>query len=109
MIEGVDYGKGLSGTTTAATAGSGTITNSGGQAFSWVQTQHKAYVQNHPSSGQTLYVVWNGTSASTTAWDVVLEAGKLAPSPDGITMDAVQVHASGAVTYGTDFVVKGFR
>ena len=95
---------------TAATA-SAVISGAGRANFSWSTPVKKAWVQNEPSSGETLYVLWGattGAAVSGSAWDAVLEPGDAVVTPDSLMWSNVDIWSTGAVTYGTDFVVKGW-
>ena len=93
---------------TAASASVGTITVAGGQEFRFATTMRKAFVQSHHDSGVMLYLSFNSTTASTTDWDIVLDAGDLVITPDGLCVDKITIFSDGAVVYGTGFVVRGW-
>jgi hypothetical protein len=72
----------------------------------------KATIQNHPDSGVNMHVLFNDAAsptASTTIYDIVLTPGDQVSSPDGIHVKRVGVHFTGAATWGTDFIVRGWE
>jgi hypothetical protein len=72
-------------------------------------TVKKSIVQNHPDSGGYLYVKWNDTAASATSYDVCLSPGDAVVSQEGLLVTSVALFATVAMTYGTAFVVVGWK
>jgi hypothetical protein len=96
---------------TAATAGVGTITAADGQLFAWAAACRHVVVTNAPASPANLYLEINGTTANPSAsgFMIVLEPGQTwaGYANTALTIEQVAIYADAAVTYGTDFVVKG--
>ena len=99
----------LSGEPVAATAGAGTITTDGGKLYSWTGTRDRSYVQNASTSPAILLVKINGTACGPTNWDVELQPGQILVPHQDLPVTQYQLYATGAVVYGTDFVVKGWQ
>lgn len=81
-------------------------------AFNWTYYQKKVLIQNHPSSGIDLYVLWNDAASPTAAvtkWDAILQPGDYIGSPDGIMVGRVGIWSTGAATLGTNFAIRGWQ
>ena len=97
-----------SGTPTAATAGAGTITTNGGQAFAWTADKDRVIVSNHPDSPATITVSINRATCGPADWDLALSPGQTASLHYGIHVTTLQLYATAAVTYRTNFTVTGW-
>lgn len=83
--------------------------------YEFAERQSRVRVNNHKDSAANLYVRMNADAATTTGadgWDFMLEPGEseIVGRPDSmIKKVAIYSDKSSAVTYGTDFNVRGMR
>lgn len=87
--------------------GSATIAGGADEAYVFANPVFGAYVWNHPSSTANLYVVWEGSAASLTVWDAVIEPGGVVAAADNQLTKTLMIYSDANVTLGTNFVVKG--
>ena len=110
-VVGGGYGQGGTDPMTAA-SGSATIATATSAAYTFSPSVHRAMVHSHATGGPSLlYVRFNANTCSPTNFDFVLEAGDACFLPDGMRCPQLAVYNgdAGTITYGTDFVVKGWE
>lgn len=107
-----EYGMGTTMAPTAAT-GAAAIGAGGLEVYQWVAPQGMTFIGNNPNSGATLYIRVNSDTAGLTDWDFIVTPGQQAQLPGMIAGDIFvrkyAIYADVAVTYGDDFVVKGWE
>lgn len=97
-----DYGDG-------ANVPTGSNISNNNQEYDFGESQNYIRVQNHPDSGEVIYVAWGDTAASATNWDVALSAGQSDEMPSGMMASKVNIYSTGSLTFKTDFTVRGLR
>lgn len=98
------------GTTDPSVAASGSdFAAAGSQVFTWTKMQQCTLIHNRANSGVNLFVLWSGTVASTTEYDVCLAPGQSIVSPSGINVTQVAIYADAGVAYKTGFSVRGWK
>jgi len=115
FVAGAGWGRGAQELMTAAD-GEASIGAAARKCYTFTdRVVHRCRVQNHADSGADLYVLFNAdgtasaTQASITNWDAHLEPGDSVVVKEGVVTKYVDVYSTAAVTYGTDFVVKGWE
>ena len=102
------------GPTIAATAGSGTITSADGQVFEFRDSKSnpvsvRDVIISNVDASARLYVRMHADTAnnSSSEWDFFVDPTQTVITPTSAAMSKVAIYSTAAVTYGTDFVVKG--